>query len=122
MRQSSDSNARTAGPILVLVGLGSALCYAAALMRFPLLAIYAQPIQNIEKLTRDDPLTGLALTCWVLLLFAGYAMGALVLAHEVRQRRATARVAPTLAHPFTLIALLVFPLIFLALLALVYPT
>ena len=54
--------------------LGSALCYAAALRRFPLLAIYAQPIQNIEKLTQDDPLTGLALTSWVLLLFAGFQL------------------------------------------------
>jgi hypothetical protein len=105
-----------AGLILVLVGLGSALCYAAALMRFPLLAIYAQPIQNIEKLTQDDSLTGLALTSWVMLLFAGYAMGAMVLVRNAQSKARTAN------RPFTLITLLVFPLIFLALLALVYPT
>jgi hypothetical protein len=125
MRQSSNSSGRIVGLILVLVGLGSALGYAAALMRFPLLAIYAQPIQNIEKLTHDDPQTGLALTSWVLLLFAGYAMGALVLADEVRSKgRATTHpVPPSPRHPITRIAVLIgFPLIFLALLALVYPT
>src|SRR4051812_7435277 len=133
MRQSSDSSARSAGLILVLLGLGSALCYAAALMHFPLLAIYAQPIQNLEKLTNDDPLTGLALTGWTLLVFGGYAIGAIVLAQEVRRNRrggeeGRERAAPHIRtpspfHRFTLIAgLLGFPLIFLVLLILVYPT
>jgi hypothetical protein len=114
MRQSSDSSARSAGLILVLLGLGAALCYAAALMRFPLLAIYAQPIQNLEKLTNADPWTGLALTGWTLLLFAGYAVGAVVLAREAR--------SPSLLVSRFVAALVGFPLIFLALLALVYPT
>ncbi|MFN8569860.1 MAG: radical SAM protein [Kouleothrix sp.] len=36
---------------LALAGLAAALCCAAALARFPLLAIYARPIQNLAKLT-----------------------------------------------------------------------
>jgi hypothetical protein len=124
MRQSSNSSARgiptkgdAAGLILVLVGLGSALCYAAALTHFPLLAIYAQPIQNLTKLTNGDPRTGLGLTGWTLLVFAGYAMGALVLARVAQQS------VRAIAHPVTLfVALVGFPLIFLALLTLVYPT
>ncbi len=132
MQQPSDSSARgipikggAAGMILLLLGLGAALCYAAALRRFPLLAIYAQPIQNLEKLTKDDPWTGLALTSWTLLVFAGYAVGAVVLAREAqwRIRAANHPCTPAPLHPCTLIALLVgFPLIFLALLAFVYPT
>jgi hypothetical protein len=124
MRQTSKKSPRgkptkgeAAGLILVLVGIGSALCYAAALTHFPLLAIYAQPIQNLTKLTNSDPRTGLALTGWTLLVFAGYAMGALVLARVAQQ---TVR---AIAHPVTLfVALVGFPLIFLALLTLVYPT
>jgi hypothetical protein len=108
----------------MLVGLGSALCYAAALRRFPLLTIYAQPIQNIEKLTTDDTGSGLALTSWVVLLFAGYAMGAIVLARGARGKKPAnnAPFPPAPPHPLVLIALLGFPLIFLGLLALVYPT
>jgi hypothetical protein len=139
MRQSSDSRARGAptrgratGLILVLLGLGTGLGYAAALARFPLLAIYAQPIQNLEKLTNGNAWIGLALTAWTLLVFAGYAIGAIVLAHEVRRsgranEEAIGRQGDTIStssptHLLTLIALVVFPLVFLALLALVYPT
>jgi hypothetical protein len=84
MRESFNSSARSAKLILVLLGLATALCYAAALTRFPLLAIYAQPIQNIEKLTNGDPWTGWALTSWTVLVFAGYAIGAIVLWREAR--------------------------------------
>ena len=68
---------------------------------------------------------GLALTGWTLLVFAGYAIGAVVLARDARRSR-QATVQPVTSSPrhlVTLIAVLVgFPLIFLALLALVYPT
>ncbi len=134
MRRSSDSSARSDGLILVLLGLGSALCYAAALMRFPLLTIYAQPIQNLEKLTNDDPLTGLAMTGWTLLVFASYAVGAILLARDARRnasssdraigRHADNTYVPSPPHPSILsrVALVGFPLSFLALLAFVYPT
>lgn len=133
MRQSSDSSARSAGLILLLLGLATALCYAAALARFPLLAIYAQPIQNLAKLTNGDPWLGLALTCWVLVVFASYAVGAVVLAREARQdgsagagtigRVGDNRGALSALRPLALKATLIgFPLIFLALLIMVYPT
>src|SRR5215216_3052985 len=129
MRRSSNSSARgiptfrlaqrvskggAAGLILVLVGLGSALCYAAALIHFPLLAIYARPIQNLEKLTNADPWTGLALTVWTLLLFVGYAVGAVVLAQEVRRKRRSGEAVrrratnhPRAASPFHRFTLIV---------------
>src|SRR4029079_10907504 len=72
--------------LFALLGVGAALCYAAALARFPLLAIYAQPIQNLEKLTHSDPWAGLGLAAWTLLLFGGYALGALALYWAVGAR------------------------------------
>ena len=85
MRHSSNSTTRLSGWVLVLLGLGAVLVYAAALARFPLLAIYAQPIQNLEKLTNADPWAGLVLAGWTLLLFAGYALGAAALLWEIRR-------------------------------------
>ena len=43
---------------LLLLGLGSATVYAAALLRFPLLAHYQLRMQNLYNLTEADPLTG----------------------------------------------------------------
>src|SRR5512138_2566976 len=122
MRQSTDSTARLSGWLLVLLGLGAALGYAAALARFPLLTIYAQPIQNLEKLTNADPWAGLVLAGWTLLLFAGYALGAIALLWGLRRGDTVGPRAPR--HPLTLwvVALIGFPLVFLVLLALVYPT
>jgi hypothetical protein len=107
--------------VLMLLGLGASLCYAAALARFPLLTIYAQPIQNLEKLTKADPWTGLALASWVLLLFTGYAIGAAALARQARGSGASAS-PPDRSRALLAVVLIGFPLIFLALLALVYPT
>jgi hypothetical protein len=118
------------GWVLVLLGLGAALGYAAALARFPLLAIYAQPIQNLEKLTNADPWAGLVLAGWVLLLFAGYALGAAALlwgiwrGERARTTEGDHPVTPSPRRPIALfvVALIGFPLVFLGLLALVYPT
>jgi hypothetical protein len=84
---------------------------------FPLLTIYARPIQNLEKLTGSDGRVGLALTGGVLLLFVGYGAGALALirSHEIVGKAGGRRRALALV-------VIGFPLIFLALLVLVYPT
>jgi hypothetical protein len=99
------------------------------LARFPLLTIYAQPIQNLEKLTNADPWTGTTLAVWTLLVFAGYAIGAIALARAVREgdgvtgRRGESAISPSARHPVALVVVLIgFPVIFLVLLALVYPT
>jgi hypothetical protein len=101
---------------LALVGISTALIYAAALLRFPLLQIYAQPIQNLQKLTNASAAAGVTLAACVLLLFAAYGTGALVLARAVPPGGA----APRGSWPLTLI-IAGFPLVFLALLLLVYP-
>ena len=69
------------------IGIGSALCYAAALACFPLLAIYALPIQNLDKLTGANGRIGLGLAVGVLALFVGYGAGAMILARQVREGR-----------------------------------
>jgi hypothetical protein len=111
--------------LIALLGVGAALCYAAALARFPLLAIYAQPIQNLEKLTNSDPWAGLALAVWTCLLFGGYALGALSLygASRPRSTASSDEQAPRFKPQAALLLVLIgFPLVFLALLLLVYPT
>jgi hypothetical protein len=122
-RQAPDSiNQRSVSGsqllLFVLLGVGAALCYTAALARFPLLAIYAQPIQNLEKLTHSDSWAGLGLAAWTLLLFGGYALGALALYWAVGARSGPGRSPQALL----LVVLIGFPLVFLALLVLVYPT
>jgi hypothetical protein len=104
-------------PQLFLLGLGAAIIYVAALLRFPLLSIYALPIQNLDKLTRSSGPAGLLLASCVLLLFVGYASGALLLVRSVGAQPDGAPRRWLL--PLVLIG---FPLLFVGLLLLVYPT
>jgi hypothetical protein len=64
---------------LAVLGFGIALLYCAAALRFPLLAIYSQPLQNLDKLTAERGPIGLVLLVYVLLLFGSYALGLLAL-------------------------------------------
>ena len=93
-----------------MIGFGSALVYLGALLRFPLLAIYDVPLQNLDKLTNSAPGTGLVIAGCVLLLFVGYGLGALALARGREVRGVTGAM------------LLGFPLIFAVILLFVYPT
>ena len=108
------------------IGIGSALGYAAALLRFPLLGIYAQPIQNLDKLTGSNGWIGLSLAVGVLALFGLYALGALALAagaSGLGSRAGGATLAPSPRSQALLALMLIgFPLLFLALLVFVYPT
>jgi hypothetical protein len=128
--------------VLSLLGCGSALLYTLLLLRFPLDVIYNCPRTNLDKLTRveatpqglpltsyicphvdldnltrPDTLTGLALFVGVLLLFGAYALGALALVGP----NAVARTAPRRTSWPLGLALVGFPLLFAALLLLVYP-
>ena len=98
--------------VLLLAGLVMAGCYAGLWWRFPLLEIYAQPIQNMAKLTDANGWIGLALALGVGALFLAYGAGALALA-------ATRAQPPRRGG---LVLLLGFPLLFAALLLFVYPT
>jgi hypothetical protein len=117
MQHSSRfSLARSRGLVLAILGAASAICYGGALERFPLLSIYARPIQNLDKLTNADGWVGLALLVGVVSLFVGYGAGAIALA-DARAEYAGRRTPWWFA-----VAVIGFPLIFLVLLALVYPT
>jgi hypothetical protein len=95
---------------LFLAGLGCIVVYALALLRFPLLSAYNRPLQNLDRLTGSLPGTGLVIVGCILLLFAGYALGALAL----YQRR-----NPPLAASLFIVVL---PLVFVGLLFFTYPT
>lgn len=95
--------------LLALLGAGSALVYAAALARFPLLAIYNIPLQNLDKLTGSAPGTGMVLFGCVLLLFVGYGLGVLALFDRQPGR-------------WGWLFVLLPPAIFVGLLLFVYPT
>lgn len=97
------------GLLLALLGAGSALVYAAALARFPLLAIYHIPLQNLDKLTGSAPGTGMVLFGCVLLLFIGYSLGVLALFDNQLGR-------------WGWLFVLLPPAIFIGLLLFVYPT
>jgi len=114
--RSRFSVARSRGLVLAILGVASAICYGGALERFPLLSIYARPIQNLDKLTNANGWVGLALLVGVVSLFVGYGAGAIVLA-DTRADYAHRRT------PWWLAGMVIgFPLVFLVLLALVYPT
>ncbi|MFL5803906.1 MAG: hypothetical protein ACJ8CR_19455, partial [Roseiflexaceae bacterium] len=100
------------------------------------LTSYACPTENLDNLTRPDVMTGLALLLGVLLLFGAYALGALALRRPTTDdrrpttddRRPTTggTEAPSYRGRWsggwpTLLALIGFPLLFLALLLWVYP-
>jgi hypothetical protein len=91
---------------LFVLGISAAGLYSAALFRFPLLSIYARPIQNLDKLTGSSPGTGLIMAGCALLLFVAYSLGARLV------RRVPARMR------FLLIA---FPVLFAAILFWTYP-
>lgn len=94
--------------LMTLSGVGCciAVLWAAALVRFPLRAIYVRPIQNLDKLTESAGGAGVAIAAWVLLLFAAFAFGARVVTALGRGGR---------------LALFGFPLLFVALLFWTYP-
>ena len=113
MEQPPARSARLPLSVLALAGLGTAICYAGALARFPLLRIYDQPIQNLTKLTQARASIGIALAIAIVALFVGYGAGATVLAAHAGRAAPPKRALPLLV--------LGFPLLFLALLLLVYP-
>ena len=93
---------------LLLAGIGSALVYVVALLRFPLLEIYNIPLQNLDKLTQSNPTTGIVIVSAIILLFVAYALGGMALSRNDAKR----------AHWLVLL----FPLLFTLLLLFVYPT
>jgi hypothetical protein len=93
------------------------------------LASYVCPTQNLDNLTHPDLTTGLALLLSVVLLFGAYALGALAL--RPADERPKTNDQPHALRPSSfvlrrkgwppLLALIGFPLLFLALLLFVYP-
>jgi hypothetical protein len=85
---------------------------------------YTCPTQNLDNLTRPDIMTGLALLLGVLLLFGAYALGALALqptkdeGPDIRPSSFVLRPSPFALRRLALVG---FPLLFLALLLWVYP-
>src|SRR5436853_4441433 len=94
-------------PYLLLAGISSTLIYGAILLRLPLLVLYVNRIQNLNHLPPQEWPSGVLLVGCVVLLFAGYALGALDLSSARR------RLTPLLVVGF--------PLVFAALLLLTEP-
>ena len=112
---ASSPIARSRGLVLLILGAASLICYGSALARFPFLRIYAQPIQNLDKLTNANGWIGLALLVGVVSLFLGYGAGAVALA-DSRAESAGRRT------PWWLVAIVLgFPLLFLVVLLFVFP-
>lgn len=117
-RQTGAPARPGAGPdlrALAVLGVGVAFLYVAAALRFPLLAIYDQPLQNLDRLTAERGPIGLVLLGYVLLLFGSYALGLLAL------RGSGPPDARWRGRALTL-ALFGLPLLFVAALLLTYPT
>jgi hypothetical protein len=109
MRQPFRKQRPEAGHLyLLLVGISSALIYGALLVRFPLLELYQIPLQNLNHLKLAEWPKGLLMIGCIMFLFGGYSLGAFGLA-ITRPRR------------MTLLLLIGFPLLFVALLLLVQP-
>ncbi|HEU4323325.1 MAG TPA: hypothetical protein VFS21_09240 [Roseiflexaceae bacterium] len=94
LRRSTNSpparSGRAAGPprvpirgpdlrALAVLGAGIVFIYLAAVLRFPLLAIYNLPLQNLDKLTGASGATGMVMASCLAMLFGSYALGALSL-------------------------------------------
>ncbi|HRC77924.1 MAG TPA: hypothetical protein PLO33_19725, partial [Kouleothrix sp.] len=94
MEQPPARSARLPLSVLALAGLGTAICYAGALARFPLLRIYDQPIQNLTKLTQARASIGIALAIAIVALFVGYGAGATVLAAHAGRAAPPKRALP----------------------------
>lgn len=74
-----------------MIGVGTAIIYLAALLCFPLITIYDRPLQNLDKLTHSTSASGFLLGTCILLLFGGYALGALILERAPHAPTATRR-------------------------------
>ncbi|NOK59222.1 MAG: hypothetical protein GFH27_549283n317 [Chloroflexi bacterium AL-W] len=94
----------------VLIGSAFLLIYIAAWSRFPLLGFYTHPIQNLDKITDSDIATGFMITGSLTLLFAGYALGAMVLYSLPRR------------NIFVCCTILVLPCAFVGVLLFVHPS
>jgi hypothetical protein len=93
---------------LAAAGGSAVLVYSAILMRLPLLAIYTLRLKNLNQMPSGDWITGLLIIGCVVLLFASYAVGMNSIAAMRRPGRAGA-------------AIVGFPILFIALLMLVFP-
>ena len=107
---------------LALCGAISALVYAAILARLPLERVYTTPLLNLNHIKASDWPTGATVIACVALLFAAYAIGALVLARESWDVHGAVN-APSIPSlkPLVAMALLGFPLVFAALLIFTHP-
>jgi hypothetical protein len=93
---------------LLTAGAGAACAYYAMLLRLPLLSIYTLRLKNLNHMPATDWPTALLILGCVVLLFAGYAVGATSVAALAEPRRAW-------------LPIIGFPLLFATLLALVFP-
>jgi hypothetical protein len=105
-----QATTRHTSDILFLLAAGgsAALAYAAMLVRLPLLELYATRLKILNYIPISDWPTGVLIIGCVVLLFAGYAIGA-----------ASTAAAERSGHAW--IAIIGFPLLFAGLLVFVFP-